>query len=295
MPQFPPIPETQQEKLLNPENKPHTDIYARLKNVPWPDGDTEDPFPSHLRDHIDWESTARVNTATFSVNGKTYYLRHSTPVSYSQQGLSPRIVDLVVVGESLDEVTQTWDEEIASSEERKANIREMVSANILPELEAIKSVATVLGRGSVFDPRRVIERRPDVDIIVFLNTPLETDADITAISTRLRAIHDKYPHILVGITPYIVRRDTHSTFTDEAFTLTDNIRMVVMFDLMSFTGESSFPRAILSRPRTLKPYARESLEHGDVLLDRSDGRFAEMRAAALRSVDESPSAKPTQQ
>jgi hypothetical protein len=261
------------------EEEPRTTVISRLRNPP-SEGKREHASTRYLREQIDWESRERENSGTYREDGRIFYFQNSTPVWYIFGGKSSRMVDLVVVGSDIDETAQKWKHELEEADKERERLRELVRKELLPELEGVSSIVTVLGRGSVYDPRRVVERDPDVDLILFLHTPLETSADIEAVAAQLATIQSKLPHIAIGITTYSFCLGD-AAFFDPQLPTDPNIQMKVKFDLMSYVGPSSFVSYETSSNRPIRPYYQDCLRNGAVLLDRSEGVFENVRATIL--------------
>lgn len=255
----------------------------RLWDTPKPSGRPEHPLAAVVRQHIDWSATSRDNRVTIEHKGRTYYVRYSTPVWYSYSDTNPKLVDFIVVGEDPHKVNDEWETEILSADTQREALRDLVREEILPELASLESVVVVLGRGTVFDPRRVMEQNPDVDIILFLNIPLETEEEKQQIQDQLHAIQARHPHIGVGVTMYSLNPGTNATYSDSDVETDENTKAVIRFDLMSLTGRSSYVSSLRSGHygNKLKPYSRDCLQFGEVLMDRSGGLFDQIRSSAI--------------
>jgi hypothetical protein len=262
------------------EAEPATTVINRMWDTLPPHREPQHEIADHIRGNIDWESAERDNIATFPIDGTTYHIRYSTPVHYAYKAASPKIVDLLVVGTDPDDVGAVWSEELAKADSEREHLRQRVRDDVLPELESIGSLVTVLGRGSVYDPRRVTEHGPDVDLILFFDSPLDTTEQIDDVTGTLNQINTKHPDIAVTVTPYTIAPGTSKQITDPEVTTDSRTDMVVMLDIMSFTGKTSYTQALLSHLDSLKPYDRDCLVYGEVLMDRSSGTFEEIREAA---------------
>lgn len=124
-------------------------------------------IPSEILTAIDWESSEGENVSIFNTPLGIQYVVYSQPAIYSYMSDFPKIVDLCIVSSDKDIALRAFKEKKEESDKIKEKRLKLLEP-YLKDIEDVKGVSFLSGRGSTFDKRRICTVHDDVDISCFI-------------------------------------------------------------------------------------------------------------------------------
>ncbi|MCK9368894.1 hypothetical protein M0R04_02855 [Candidatus Dojkabacteria bacterium] len=142
--------------------------------------------------NIDWSPEEASLTRKFVHLGQVFYMIHSTPAIWSIHDKEPFIVDSILIAKSPEIVQKAWEREVIVSNELKKKRVDAV-APFVYHILSDEHVKIVLGRGSIYDGRRMAHEKDDVDLVVFMdwNGQEELNGILSRISEAASVLTDK--------------------------------------------------------------------------------------------------------
>lgn len=246
-------------------------VFHRVWQTDQSEKGTDAEFRIAVKDAINWNSEETINQTSFEHQGETYYCVYSQPTWYAELAENFKQVDLLVISDSEDTAIYRFNQQREHSEERRLEAQH-AALPILDELKDISSIKAAVGRGSVYDRRRITEPiYTDVDIMLFTEGDFPTEGWADNIVTAIQEIALRHPELDFTYAVYgkgFTGRDIRIRKTERPESITIGLDIIAL----------EMVRPIVNLPRNpLSPYETDTLLNSVPLFDRSEGEFERMR------------------
>lgn len=253
----------------------NTKIVNRLWEIPNKRDQSEGgDFMRLIRERLDWNTNQQRNIVNIDIEGKQLFIVHSLPVWYSFASDRFKLIDVLTIAETQEDAEYRFTEELNERSKIKEECSK-IAERLLPEILSFNEVQVVMGRGDIFDDRRIPQiEHTDIDIMLFVDINTQDANQVSMFESKLKQLADRHPELnfSVGIFSPTLSGGEHD-LTEER-----DVPVRISFDLLPLklliaAGPSLF--------KLLKPYSVDSLRYGRILADRTNGTFEELRQAAL--------------
>ncbi len=249
--------------------------YTRLWQMPNAPREADSSFPTQLmiaaRDAIDWGSTSTSNIAEFDFQGTHYFVHYSCPCWYSYAKDSFKIADLLVISEDSEDAATKFAADEADAQQKKQNSSEFIE-HFLPELLKLPDIVVIMGRGSVYDKRRLpASAGDDIDLMLFVDRSFTSENEVQDIIDMLTALADSDPDLKISVgvfSPMLVGGDKDIGIAKR----TANHKLSL--DLLPWP---LLTHDIDKLMIVIKPYEIDSLREGKILADKTQGKFEQVK------------------